>query len=235
MSPQFPQSGVAPLSRSIDHYFELSLYLLVLTGFGTLASTGGLDIPSVILVGVALAVRGYLLAKRQPFVISDAWTTPLSVGYFSLLRRRLFHLFPQLSPRHGSSRIVRRRRADVLAAPRARPRHPRNPRFPDGPRFRRADRRQHFSILVRCLHDDRGRYLRPDGNAPLGACGQHSGSAFERPAGASPSGVRSRQGCAWINANDSCRRRCCLLSDAPHVGGIHGRIFLRHRPLLGFQ
>ena len=81
MSPQFPQSGVAPLSRSIDHYFELSLYLLVLTGFGTLASTGGLDMPSVILVGVALAVRGYLLAKRQPFVISDAWTTPLSVGY----------------------------------------------------------------------------------------------------------------------------------------------------------
>ena len=82
MVPQFPQSGVAPLSRSIDHYFELSLYLLVLTGFGTLASTGGLDLPSVILVGVALAVRGFLLAKRQQFVISDAWTTPLSIAYF---------------------------------------------------------------------------------------------------------------------------------------------------------
>ncbi len=82
MSPQFPQSGVIPLNRAIDHYFELALYLLVLTGFATLASTGGLDLPSTILVGIALAVRGYQLAKRRPFVISDAWTTPLSVAYF---------------------------------------------------------------------------------------------------------------------------------------------------------
>ena len=39
MSPQ-PQSGVIPLTQAIDHYFELALYLLVLTGFATLASTG---------------------------------------------------------------------------------------------------------------------------------------------------------------------------------------------------
>ena len=82
MAPQSPQSGVIPLNRAIDHYFELALYLLVLTGFATLASTGGLDLPSTILVGVALAVRGYQLAKRQQFVISEAWTTPLSVAYF---------------------------------------------------------------------------------------------------------------------------------------------------------
>jgi protein-glutamine gamma-glutamyltransferase len=82
MEPQSPQPGVIPLSRAIDHYFELALYLLVLTGFATLASTGGLDLPSTILVGVALAVRGYQLAKRQQFVISEAWTTPLSIAYF---------------------------------------------------------------------------------------------------------------------------------------------------------
>ncbi len=82
MAPQSPQSGLTPLSYSIDHYFELALYLLVLTGFATLASTGGLDLPSVILVGVALAIRGYLVAKRHLFVISEAWTTPLSIGYF---------------------------------------------------------------------------------------------------------------------------------------------------------
>ena len=76
------QSAVIPLSRAIDHYFELALYLLVLTGFATLASTGGLDSPSIFLVGVALAVRGYLLAKRHEFVISERWTTPLSVVYF---------------------------------------------------------------------------------------------------------------------------------------------------------
>jgi transglutaminase-like putative cysteine protease len=77
-----PQPGVIPLSKAIDHYFELALYLLVLTGFGTLASTGGLDIPSIVLVGVALALRGYLLAKKRQFTISEAWTTPLAVLYF---------------------------------------------------------------------------------------------------------------------------------------------------------
>jgi transglutaminase-like putative cysteine protease len=82
MAPQSPQPGVIPLNGAIDHYFELALYLLVLTGFATLASTGGLDLPSTILVGVALAVRGYQLAKRQQFVISEAWTTPLSIAYF---------------------------------------------------------------------------------------------------------------------------------------------------------
>jgi len=71
-----------PLTQAIDHYFELALYLLVLTGFATLASTGGLDLPSIILVGSALAIRGYLLAKRRSVVISESWTTPLTFVYF---------------------------------------------------------------------------------------------------------------------------------------------------------
>src|SRR5271169_6234471 len=82
MSSQPSQSGVIRLSQAIDHYFELALYLLVLTGFGTLASTGGLDLPSTVLVGAALAVRGFQLAKRRQFVISERWTTPLAVVYF---------------------------------------------------------------------------------------------------------------------------------------------------------
>ena len=82
MAPEPSQSGIIPLTRAIDHYFELALYLLVLTGFATLASTGGLDLPSIILVGAALAIRGYLLAKRWQFVISERWTTPLSILYF---------------------------------------------------------------------------------------------------------------------------------------------------------
>jgi transglutaminase-like putative cysteine protease len=79
---QASQSGVIPLQKAIDYYFELALYLLVLTGFGALASTGGLDTPSVVVVGLALVVRGYLLAKRRNVVISDRWTTPLSFIYF---------------------------------------------------------------------------------------------------------------------------------------------------------
>jgi transglutaminase-like putative cysteine protease len=82
MASQAQQSGMTPLSRAIDHYFELALYLLVLTGFATLASTGGLDIGSTLLVGVALAIRGYQLAKQRQFVIPERWTTPLSIAYF---------------------------------------------------------------------------------------------------------------------------------------------------------
>jgi len=76
-------SGVIPLQKAIDHYFEISLYLLVLTGFGTLAGTGGLDLASIVVVATALAVRGYLLARRRRFVISERWTTPLSIAYFA--------------------------------------------------------------------------------------------------------------------------------------------------------
>jgi protein-glutamine gamma-glutamyltransferase len=77
-----PQYDVIPVSQAIDKYFELSIYLLVLMGFGTLASTGTLDLATVVLVGGALAFRGYLLATRRRLVFSEYWTTPLSVAYF---------------------------------------------------------------------------------------------------------------------------------------------------------
>lgn len=80
--PATTQSRAVPLPEAVDHYFELSLYLLVLTGFGTLASTGGIDWPTVLLVGGALAVRGYLLAERRRVEISERWATPLTIGYF---------------------------------------------------------------------------------------------------------------------------------------------------------
>jgi transglutaminase-like putative cysteine protease len=98
MPSRSTQFGVIPLTRAIDHYFELALYLLVLTGFGTLAGTGGLDTPSVVLVAVALAVRGYLLAKRRQFVISERWTTPLSIIYFVFFAADYFILSRSFLP-----------------------------------------------------------------------------------------------------------------------------------------
>ncbi|HWW15878.1 MAG TPA: DUF3488 and transglutaminase-like domain-containing protein [Candidatus Dormibacteraeota bacterium] len=77
-----PHPGVIPLPQAINKYFELSIYLLVLMGFGTLASTGGLDLATILIVGTALAVRGYLFAKRRRVVISQLWTTPLTIAYF---------------------------------------------------------------------------------------------------------------------------------------------------------
>jgi len=77
-----PQVEAAPLSGAINQYFEFSVYLLVLVGFGTLASTGGLDLPAMVLAGGALAARGYLLVEARPIVISERWTTPLTIAYF---------------------------------------------------------------------------------------------------------------------------------------------------------
>jgi len=66
---------------AVERYFEIWLYLLVLTGFVTLAATGKLDVLSLLFVGAALIVRGYLLVRRQTLVLSDQWTTYLTLGY----------------------------------------------------------------------------------------------------------------------------------------------------------
>jgi transglutaminase-like putative cysteine protease len=76
------QIDAAPLSLAINRYFEFAVYLLVLVGFGTLASTGGLDLLAMVLAGAALAARGYLLVERRRVVISERWTMPLTIAYF---------------------------------------------------------------------------------------------------------------------------------------------------------
>src|SRR5712691_5292517 len=72
---------IIPLPVAIQRYFEVALYLLVLTGFGTPASTGGLHFATVLLVGMALLFRGYILATRREFNIPERWTNYLTLGY----------------------------------------------------------------------------------------------------------------------------------------------------------
>lgn len=69
------------MAKAIERYFNVALYLLVLTGFGTLASTGGLDLFAVSVVGLALFLRGYQLMTRREFVIPERWTTALTLLY----------------------------------------------------------------------------------------------------------------------------------------------------------
>lgn len=65
----------------IERLFQFSLFLLIVTGFITLASTGKLDVLSVLFVSAALLFRGYgLLAKRE-FHISERWTTYIGIAY----------------------------------------------------------------------------------------------------------------------------------------------------------
>jgi len=69
------------MSKAIERYFNVALYILVLTGFGTLASTGGLDAPTVVVVGAVLLLRGVQLITRNDFVIPERWTTYLTLLY----------------------------------------------------------------------------------------------------------------------------------------------------------
>ncbi len=72
------------LAPAIERYFNVSLFLLVLSGFGALASTGGLDLTAVTLVCLALILRGYQLVARREFLIPERWTTYLTLIYVAV-------------------------------------------------------------------------------------------------------------------------------------------------------
>lgn len=72
------------MAKAIERYFNVALFVLVLSGFGTLASTGGLGLTAVTLVGLALLLRGYQLATHREFVIPDRSITYLTLIYVAV-------------------------------------------------------------------------------------------------------------------------------------------------------
>jgi protein-glutamine gamma-glutamyltransferase len=68
------------LAVAVRRYFDVVLYLLIFTGFGTLASTGRLDLATVIIVTSALLYRGYILARRREVLLSERWTNILTIA-----------------------------------------------------------------------------------------------------------------------------------------------------------
>jgi transglutaminase-like putative cysteine protease len=84
--------GAITMAKAIERYFNVALYLLVLSGFGTLAATGGLDLPAVILVSLALGLRGIQLLTRREFVIPERWTTVLTLIYVFIYLADYFFL-----------------------------------------------------------------------------------------------------------------------------------------------
>ena len=83
-----------PIQGALQRYFEIALYLLVLTGFGTLASTGRLGFSTVLLVSMALLFRGYLLVISRTWLVPERW-------------RAFFFFFFFLIPRSSGTRQVR--------------------------------------------------------------------------------------------------------------------------------
>jgi hypothetical protein len=66
---------------SVDRYFEVSLLLMLGTGFVTLASTGRLDLVSVVLVCLALAVRLWGYTRERDLLLSPRTITRLALFY----------------------------------------------------------------------------------------------------------------------------------------------------------
>lgn len=65
---------------SLQREFEAALCLLLAIGFATLASTGSLDLPTLLLVSAGLFYRGYLIWQRRQALLPTFWTTILTLG-----------------------------------------------------------------------------------------------------------------------------------------------------------
>ncbi len=76
-----PVRGVTVTMQAVNRYFEVMLYLMVLSGFATLAQTGQLDPVSVLLVVGAFTVRGYLLVTQKKFILAEKWTKYLTLVF----------------------------------------------------------------------------------------------------------------------------------------------------------
>ena len=82
--PTTPVQDTRPAANTtapVDRYLLVCLYLMVITGFGTLAATGQLDLPSVVFVTAALLWRGYVLLIRKTVVLPESWNTRLALGF----------------------------------------------------------------------------------------------------------------------------------------------------------
>jgi len=66
---------------AIQRYFDISLYLLIATGFVTLASTGKLDLPSHFLILAVLVTRGVMLVRNRTYALPVRWTNWATLGY----------------------------------------------------------------------------------------------------------------------------------------------------------
>lgn len=78
-----PSGAGISLRTELDRYFQIALYLMLVTSFTALAGTGGLDLPAIILVSGALLFRGYLLAKQRTFLARDSWTNAITLLYIA--------------------------------------------------------------------------------------------------------------------------------------------------------
>lgn len=66
---------------SVERYFEISLLLMLATGFFTVAATGKLDFVSIVVVSAALALKLWSYSREKEFSISPRTVKHLSIFY----------------------------------------------------------------------------------------------------------------------------------------------------------
>ncbi len=83
---------------SVERYFETSLLLMLGTGFFTVATTGRLDLVSVVVVSAALLIRLWSYLREADYSLSPRTVTRLSVFYifFYALDFLIFSAGPSL-------------------------------------------------------------------------------------------------------------------------------------------
>jgi len=74
----------------MERYFQVALYLMMLSGFATLAQTGQVDPLTVLLMVGALTVRGYFLLTKHPFLLGDRSTKLLTIAFAAFYPVDLF-------------------------------------------------------------------------------------------------------------------------------------------------
>ena len=70
-------------SEAIDYFFDLALFLFVVTGFIAVASTGKLDIPTVVLAGLALGLRALAFVTGRTLHISANSVRNATLAYIA--------------------------------------------------------------------------------------------------------------------------------------------------------
>jgi hypothetical protein len=77
-----PMEALPGHLSGLRRHFEISLYLLLLTGILTLVSTGKLDLVSILLMPTALLYKGYRWWRGKGPEISNRVATRITIGYF---------------------------------------------------------------------------------------------------------------------------------------------------------
>src|SRR5690349_6208782 len=78
--------------RTVADYFQGALFLLVVTGFVTLVSTGRLDTFTVGAVSMALLARAYLILRGPVLMVPERWTSYLTLLYVLFYAADVFFL-----------------------------------------------------------------------------------------------------------------------------------------------